>query len=171
MENTEIKEEVSGNGNGNGTLAEVMAQLVKDVENAVEDIGEEIKGELTDEIAIIKDQFEKKKSKIMEKAKKNANDTTANLTNKIRETLANKIEQASTNKISEVFEQADHELEDAIKLESSPPTKVGREVSADNAPEGGNVAKSENRDEIEISSINLNDETKPKQDLNDWFTQ
>ena len=63
METREVKEEVSGNGKG--TLVEVMAQLVKDAENVIEDIGEEVRQELADEIAIIKDRFEKKKNQIM----------------------------------------------------------------------------------------------------------
>lgn len=178
METREVKEEVSGNGKG--TLVEVMAQLVKDAENVIEDIGEEVRQELADEIAIIKDRFEKKKNQIMEKAKKNAGDKTIRITDKIRETLTNKIEQASTNKISEVLEQANHELEDMIKLQSAPATKVKKEVSADNTPEGEagvsqaegkNVVETENKVEIAISTIKIEEETESKQDFDGWLTQ
>ena len=178
METKEIKEEVSGNGNG--TLNEVMAQLVKDAEDVIEDIGEEVRQELADEIAIIKDRFEKKKEHIMEKAKKNAGEKTIKITDRIRETLIIQIEQASTNKISEAFEQADHRLEDLVKLQSAPATKAKKEVSADNTPEGEadvsqaegqNVVETENKDEIEITTINIDGETESKRDFDGWLTQ
>jgi len=185
METMEIKEEVSGNGNG--TLAEVMAQLVKDAENVIEDIGEEVRQELADEIAIITDQFEKKKNQIMEKAKKNAGDKTNRITDKIREAFTNKIEQASTNTISGAIEQANHRLEDLVKLPSAPAAKVTKEVSADKIPVVeagisqaeeenvveteyvGKLAKNDNEDEIAISTIAIEDETEPKHDFDAWL--
>jgi hypothetical protein len=178
METIETKEKVSSNGNG--ILAEVMTQLVKDAENVIEDIGEEVRQELADEIVIIKDQLEKKKNQIMEKAKKNAGDKTISITDKIREALTINIEQASTNTISEAFERANHELEDLVKLPSAPVAKVIREESTDKIPEGeadisqaegenvveteyvGKLAKNDNKDEITISTINIEDETEPK---------
>ena len=186
METKEIKE-VSGNGKG--TLDEVMAQLLKDAENTIEDIGEEVRRELADDIAIIKDQFEKRKYKIMEKAKKNASDKTVKITDKIRETLINRIEQASTNKISEVLSQADHELEDLFKLSHTPTTKDNKEVSDDNTPDGeadvsqaegknvvetehgDKIAKSDNIEEIDVSFKNNEDGTKPTADFNEWLAQ
>jgi hypothetical protein len=185
METIEIKEEV--NGNGKGTLTEVMAQLVNDAENVIEDIGEEVRQELADEIEKIKDQFEKKKNQIMENAKKNANDKTIKITDKIRETLSNKFEQASTNKILEVFEQANHEIEDMVKLQPASATKTKKEVSTGSKPEGEvkvsqvegknevetkhdiESAKNDNKDEMAISSIQIDDETEPKLDFDDWL--
>jgi vacuolar-type H+-ATPase subunit E/Vma4 len=185
MKTIERKEEVSGNGNG--ILVEVLAQLVKDAENVIEDVGEEVRQELADEIAIIKDQFEKKKRQIMEKAKKNAGDKTIRITDKIRETLTKKIEQASTNTISEAFEKANCELEDLGKLPSAPTTKDIKEVSTDKIPAGeagisqaegenvveienvGNLVKNGKKDEIPISTITIEDETESGHDYGDWL--
>jgi hypothetical protein len=185
MKTKQINEEISGNGNG--TLAEVMAQLVRDAESVIEDIGEEVKQELAAEIAMITDQFEKKKNQIMEKAKKNAGDRTIRITDNIREALTNKIEQASTNTISGAIEQASREFEDIVKFPSTQTTKVNKEVSADKTPTGkvdisqiegengveseyvGKLAKNDSKDEITISNINIEDETEPNQDFDNWL--
>jgi len=187
MKTKEIKEEVSGNLNL--TLAELMSKITKDAENVIEDIGEEVRQELADEIAIITDQFEKKKNQIMEKAKKNAGDRTSMITDKIREAFTNKIEQASTNTISGAIEQANHRLEDLVKLPSAPAAKVIKEVSADKIPAGeagisqaegenvdeteyvGKLAKNDNKDDIAISTISIEDEVEPERDFVGWLQE
>lgn len=178
MGKTEVNEKASNSGKG--TLAEMMAQLTKEVENVLEGVSEEVRQELMDEIVIIRDQFEKKKKQIMEKAKKNAANKTSIITDKIMETMTNKIEQMSTNKISDIFEQADYEIEDLVKLQSASETEVHREISANTIPKGkadtpkengGKVVETQNNNEIEISTINIDDETGSKQSFDDWFTQ
>jgi hypothetical protein len=174
----EIEEQAKGNGKG--VLDEVMAQLLKDAENVIDDVSEEVKQELTDEIAIIRDQFEKKKKQIMEKARKNANNKTSTITDKIKETLANTIDQMSTSKITEAFEHANHQLEDLVQLSSNSTPKVIGERSADNklngqtnAPQANEkrVVEINNRDEIEISAIEVDNKTESKENFEDWFTQ
>ncbi len=178
MEKMEIKEQIRANGNG--ALDEVMTQLIKDAENVIEDVGEEVRQELTDEIAIIKDQFEKKKKQIMEKARKNVNNKTSIITDKIKEALANKIDQMSTNKISEAFDHANHQLDDLVKLSTDPAVKGIEKNSFDKKLDGENdipqtnekqVDKTNSKDEIEISSIEVDDKEESKESFEDWFTQ
>jgi len=178
MEKTETEEETSINSNEK--FDEVMAQLIKDAEDAIEDVGEEIKRELKDEILIIRDQFEKKKKQIIEKAKKDVGNRTSMISEKIKETLIHKIEQMSTSKISQALEQADHEIEDLVKWEDAPQIRANRKVPADETPEpetylphvgDKNLIEDKNKDEIEISTINMEDETESKENIEDWFTQ
>lgn len=187
MKTEEIKGKVSGNLNG--TLAELMAQLVKDAEKIVQDTGQEVRQELAAEIAIITDQYEKKKKQIMEKARKNASDRATRVTENIREAFTNEIEQASTNTISEAIEKANHRLEDLVKLPSAVVAKVVKEASADKihveeagisqkegkniaeAEDAGKPAKDDNKDEIAISTISIEDEAEPKQDFVGWLQE
>ena len=116
----------------------------------------------------------------MEKAKKNAGDQTIKISDKIREVLTVEIKQASTNKISEVFEQANHELEDLVKFSSAPATedKIPAGEPGISKAEGKNVVETEyfdkvadngSKDEITISTINIEDETEPKHNFNGWL--
>ncbi len=178
MEQMETKEQIRANGNG--ALDELMAQLIKDAENVIEDVGEEVRQELTDEITIIKDQFEKKKKQIMEKARKNANNKTSMITDKIKDALANKIDQMSTNKISEAFKHANHQLDDLVKLSTDPAVKGIEKNSVNKKLDGENdipqtnekqVVEKDNKDEIEISTIEVDDKAESKESFEDWFTQ
>jgi hypothetical protein len=178
METKEKKEDISGNGNG--TLAGVMDQLLKEAQNAVEDIGEEVRKEMADEITIIQDQFEKKKNQIMEKAKKVAGDKATKITNDIRETLIKQIELSSTNRISGICSRANHELKDILNLQSSQATEVNKEGSVDNTSEmkddssqreGENIIKAQGIDNIDFSTIEIEDKGKSDQSFNDWLKQ
>ena len=174
----EIKEQIMANSNG--LLDEVMAQLVKDAENVIEDVGEEVRQELSDEIAMIRDQFEKKKKQIMEKARKNASNKTSMITDKIKETLVSKIDQLYTSKISEAFEYANHQLDDLVKLSADATPKGFEKIPVDKKLEGKTdnprtneeqVVETNNKDEIEISTIEVDNKTESKESFEDWFTQ
>ncbi|UCE98092.1 MAG: hypothetical protein JSV74_01830, partial [Dehalococcoidia bacterium] len=130
--------------------------------------------------ATIKDQFEKKKKQIMEKARKNANNKTSMITDKIKEALANKIDQMSTNKISEAFEHANHQIEDLVKLSTDPVPQGIEKISVDKKLKGENdnpktnekqVVETDNKEEIEISTIEVDDKAESKESFEDWFTQ
>jgi len=162
---------------------------MKDAEKVIEDIDKEIRQELAAEIAIITDQFEKRKQQIMEKAKKDAGDKTARITDNIREAFANQIEQASTNTISEAIEQADHRIKELVRLLPAVEAKVVKDVSADKilareagisqvkgknvaeAANGGKPAKNDKKDEIAITTISMEGEEESKQDFNDWLRE
>lgn len=186
MKTREAKEEVSTNLNG--ALAEMMSKLAEDAEKVVQDTGKEVRQELATEIAIITEQYKKKKEQIMEKAIKNANERTVRLTANIKENFVSTIEQASTEVVSGVIEEVDKRFEDLVKIPFEQNTRdqdeivVEKESSKhDGTPQTGEktaeVTSGEesveniNKDEISISTINIEDEAETKTDFVGWLQE